>query len=90
MAQTRIAELATIISTQTTFVDQYLQSHGISSPSFDAEYNEMTTPPKEITASKNAILEATEELNSLIAGPVGYLTSLNVSLSPFYRRTTYP
>ncbi|PQE06851.1 Sterigmatocystin 8-O-methyltransferase protein [Rutstroemia sp. NJR-2017a WRK4] len=84
MAQTRIAELATVISNQTAFVDQYLQAHGISSPSFDAEYNEMTTPPKEITASKNAILEATEELNSLIAGPVGYLTSLNTTIVPVF------
>ncbi|KAF7888278.1 uncharacterized protein EAF02_002819 [Botrytis sinoallii] len=78
MAQTRIAELASIISTQTTIVDEYLQSHGIASPSFDVNYSETHQTPKEISASKSIIFEATEELNSLIGGPVGVLTFMNV------------
>ncbi|KAF7960847.1 hypothetical protein EAE96_000519 [Botrytis aclada] len=65
MAQTRIAELASIISTQTTIVD-----------------DETPQIPKEISASKNIIFEATEELNSLIGGPVGVLTSMNITILP--------
>jgi hypothetical protein len=84
MTQTRIAELASIISTQTGIVDQYLQSHGIASPSFEVSYIETTPLPQEIIASKNAIFEATEELNALIAGPIGILTSsLNVETLSF-------
>ncbi|KAF5871753.1 putative o- protein [Botrytis fragariae] len=82
MAQTRIAELASIISTQTTIFDEYLQSHGIASPSFDVNYSETPQIPKEISASKNIIFEATEELNSLIGGPVGVLTSMNITILP--------
>jgi hypothetical protein len=80
MPPTRIAELASIISTQTEFVDQHFQSHGIPSPSFEIGYSETIQLPKDIVDSKNAILEATEELNGLVAGPVGFLTSLNVSM----------
>lgn len=81
MAQTRIAELASIISTQTGIIDQYLESHGLASPSFEVQYIETTPLPQEITASKNAIFEATEELNALIACPIGILTSsLNVKM----------
>jgi len=82
MSQSRIAELASIIYTETGIVDQYLHSHGIASPSFDIEYSETSQLPKEITASKTAIFEATEELNSLIAGPIGTLISTNASIIP--------
>ncbi|KAF7953580.1 uncharacterized protein EAE97_000979 [Botrytis byssoidea] len=80
MAQTRVVELASIISTQTIIVDEYLRSHGIASPSFDVNYSETPQIPKEISASKNIIFEATEELNSLIGGPVGVLTSMNMTI----------
>ncbi|TGO83237.1 hypothetical protein BPOR_0678g00020 [Botrytis porri] len=78
VTQSRIAELASIISTHTTIVDEYFQSHGIASPSFDVNYSETSQISKEISASKSIILEATEELNSLIGGLVGVLTSMNV------------
>jgi hypothetical protein len=77
---TRIAQLASIIYTQTGIVDQYFQSQGIASPTFEVGYVETNQLPKAIIDSKNAIFEATEELNSLIAGPIGFLTSLNVSM----------
>jgi hypothetical protein len=78
MAQTRIAELASIISTKTGIIDQYLQSHNIASPSFDLDYVEPAQLPPEIAVCKIAISEATEELNSLLASPSGFwMTSLD-------------
>ncbi|THV54402.1 hypothetical protein BGAL_0027g00130 [Botrytis galanthina] len=71
-------------STQTIIVDEYLQSHGIASPSFDVNYSETPQIPKEISASKNIIFEATEELNSLMGGPVGVLTSMNITILPTF------
>ncbi|TGO39876.1 hypothetical protein BHYA_0046g00300 [Botrytis hyacinthi] len=70
MAQTRIAELASIISTQTTIFD-----------------DETPQIPKEISASKNIIIEATEELNSLIAGPVRALSSIDITILPTLHAT---
>lgn len=85
MKQTRTTELASLISAQTGIVDEYLQSNGLSSPSFDLDYTEASQLPKEIISAKNAISEATEELNCLIAGPVDCITgtaaSLNVGIS---------
>lgn len=92
MKQSRISELASIISNQTRIVDDYLQSHGLASPSFNIDYTEATQIPKEIILAKNAITEATEELNCLIAGPVGCLTgtsvNLNVGIILFQRSTS--
>ncbi|KAH7123164.1 O-methyltransferase-like protein [Dactylonectria macrodidyma] len=69
---TRIVELADIIATKTRTVSDYLQSHNLSTPSFDA--NAPLTGP--IPESETTIIEAqyqvvacTEELNELMRGP---------------------
>jgi len=80
--QSRIAELASIISNHTEIVDRYLQSQELHSPSFDCEYTEASNLPAEIVIAKNKIVEATEELNSLMLGPIGLLTNTNTTLLP--------
>lgn len=77
MTQNRIAELAAIISAKTEIIDQYLQSQKLASPSFDPDYIEPQLPP-ENAVCKVAISEATEELNSLLAGPTAFWTILDV------------
>ena len=74
MATSRISELASIIAAKTAEIDTYTASEGLPSPSFDAD-----SPPRlllhpHVAASRQAILEATDELHALMLGPVGILT----------------
>ena len=73
MAPTRIAELASVIQTNTSKVDQYLSSVGTPTPSFDIEAPLAFILPAEIAACREAVLEATDELNSLMLGPIELL-----------------
>ncbi|KAL8765648.1 MAG: hypothetical protein Q9209_007328 [Squamulea sp. 1 TL-2023] len=71
---TRITELAATIADNTQKIDAYLAHKGLPSPSFDPE-----TPPgalldSEIIASRQAILEATDELHELMHGPIDIFT----------------
>ncbi|KAI9646648.1 hypothetical protein NHQ30_004645 [Ciborinia camelliae] len=67
---TRIAELASIIQEQTSKVDAYLASKNLPSPSFDVSYPLRLSLPPDIQASRNAVLEASDELTALMLGPV--------------------
>lgn len=74
MVTSRISELASIIAAKTAEIDLYTASETLPSPSFDAD-----SPPKllfhpRVAASRQAILEATDELHALMLGPVGILT----------------
>lgn len=66
----RIAELASIIHEQTDKVDAYLASNNLPTPSFDISYPPTLSLPAEIQASRDAILEASDELTALMLGPV--------------------
>ena len=73
-------ELASIISAQTQVVNEHLQLQGFDSPSFDLEYVDPPYVPSEVAVAKRAIFEATEELNSIILGPMGFLSIIDVSM----------
>ena len=65
----RIIELASIIYEQTSKVDAYLASKNLPTPSFD-----ISSPPSlpvEVQASRDATLNAADELTALMLGPVG-------------------
>ncbi|KAF2791438.1 putative O-methyltransferase [Melanomma pulvis-pyrius CBS 109.77] len=77
-SSSRIVELANIIQTNTQAVDGYLASKGLPAPSFAAD-----NPPTllfghgaEIEASRQAVVDATDELQALMLGPTGTLSSL--------------
>lgn len=78
MASNRITELANSIQTNTSELDQYFSSHGIPTPSFDIETPLEIDLPDDIEACRVAILEATDELHSLIMGPVQMINELKV------------
>ncbi|PQE33143.1 S-adenosyl-L-methionine-dependent methyltransferase protein [Rutstroemia sp. NJR-2017a WRK4] len=80
--QSRIVELASIISKNTAMVAKYLECHGILSPSFNKNYVEPKDLPTEIMAAKQAIVEATEELSVLALGPTAFLTATNTTILP--------
>lgn len=83
MASTRIAELAAIIAEHTKSIDEQLASEGLPSPSFDAD-----CPPRllqgdsKVVASRQAILDATDELQALMLGPTGAFTTHPVRCAP--------
>ncbi|TGO45530.1 hypothetical protein BOTNAR_0659g00040 [Botryotinia narcissicola] len=67
---TRIAELAGTIQKHTSKVDEYLASNNIPSPSFHVSPPLRVSLPPDIQASRNAVLEASDELTALMLGPV--------------------
>ncbi|KAL9564973.1 hypothetical protein ACKAV7_010887 [Fusarium commune] len=68
----RIAELADIIASKTKVVDDYLQSHSLSTPSFNIN-GPLTLPipdsAMDITKAQYEVIACTEELNELMKGP---------------------
>ena len=69
----RIAELASLIQVHTLKVDEYISSHGLPSPSFDASMPAQLRFPDSIEPSSTTVIEATSELQSLMLGPMGFL-----------------
>lgn len=66
----RIAELASIIHRETDKIDAYLASNNLPTPSFDVSCPPKLFLPDEIQASRDAVLEASDELSALMLGPV--------------------
>lgn len=82
MPSSRIVELASIISSNTTQVDDYLSTHGLPPLSFEPnDEPQQYTLPDSIQAAQNAILEATDELHAHMLGPTGILRQQMVCLS---------
>ena len=63
----RIAQLAAMIQSQTSKVDEYFTAHKLPSPSFDEDLP--TDLPQEIELARNGVLIAADELTDLMAGP---------------------
>lgn len=78
MTPTRLAELASIIYNHTTKIDDHFKDHDIATPSFDVDTPAVVKLLDELAMSKNAVLEASDELSMLLLGPVGFLTNLHV------------
>ena len=78
MATSRIAELASIIQTNTAKLETQYISSGLALPAFDAARLMLSLPP-EIASYRTAVLEATDELHSLIKGPIEIVTDRAVS-----------
>ncbi len=77
----RIGELASIIAVNTAIYDKYICSQGFPSPSFD-----INTPLKldlsdEASLARDAVLEASTELQALLHGPLGHLQIQTLDVS---------
>lgn len=81
MASNRIAELSSIIGSNTTEINDYLSSKGLPAPSFEPDVPPSFVQEKSIAACRQAILEATDELHALMLGPLGILTTPPVRLT---------
>ena len=81
MSPSRIVELASIITSKTNQVDDYLAAKCLPSLSFEPnEESHKDTLPDSVQAAQSAILEATDELHALMLGPMGILTQQLVCL----------
>jgi len=81
MASPTIAELATIISTNTAKVNEYLSNQGLQLPSFhvDAPSRSLVAgDAPEIEAAREAVIDATLLLHDLMLGPKEYLMKYTV------------
>lgn len=74
MAVSRISELASIIAMMTAELDAHCVAEGLPSPSFDPNSPPNLLLHPNIAATRQRILEATDELHALMLGPVGILT----------------
>ena len=79
MAMSRIIELAAIITANTKHIDNYLAKKGLPSPSFDPDSSNGVLLDTELIASRQATLDATDELHALMQGPIEILTRQPVS-----------
>ncbi len=82
MTSSRIVELASSIQQNTEKVNQYFSSHNTPTPSFDIETPLDINLPAEVSACRQAILEAIDELHLRILGPVQTINWLRVLNKP--------
>ena len=72
MSTSRIIQLAKIISSQTSLIDQHLQSNHLPEPSFhqDGPTEPIQKETPDIQRAKTDVIEATIELRQLLEGPM--------------------
>ena len=81
----RITELAKLIADKTAIVDQYFQTYGIPTPSFDINGPRHVSIPPEVRTVAIAhadVLAATRELHTLMLGPSASLVNMTVRSAP--------
>lgn len=70
MASTKIAELAAQIHQNTAKVDQYLQSRGLPSPSFNQDGPvDFNIDDEQVQEAREIALDSSLELHQLLLGP---------------------
>lgn len=80
MPLNRIVELANIIQENTHKIDEHLTSNRLTTPSFAAD-NPQTLlfgRGKDFDVARQAVVDSTDELQALMLGPTGLLSSLFV------------
>jgi len=78
--KSRIAQLAAHIAHHTQRVDEHLSKNNLPHPSFNADSPADLELPSELEESRNAVLEATQELNDLLQTPRDLIFNHHVSM----------
>lgn len=76
----RIVELSALIHENTRKVDEFINSSGLPSPSFDISQPPMLPLPPHIQILQKAVINATDELKTLMLGPIGSIVDNRVGL----------
>lgn len=69
----RITELAAEIMQETLKVEKYLEDQQLPTPSFSPSFPVRLPLPDSITTSVQRAIEAADELQSLLLGPLGFI-----------------
>ena len=83
---THITELAGQIAADTAFVNDYFESKGLPTPSFDVNGPPVLAIPtseQEVVSAKDRVVAHTLELHSLMKGPVESVLGTSVSHDSF-------
>jgi hypothetical protein len=80
-SQSRIAELAAIVSEQTARIDNFLAEQRLPYPSFEADGPTELNLSPELEHARVMVLQATQELNDLLQGPRDLLFNHEVRTS---------
>ena len=89
MPPSRTSELVSIIASNTVTIEEYLKKRGLPDLSFDVRPDSHVQQIKEIAVQRQAILDATDELQALMLGPKGILMSQPVSTAAYTSLDTY-
>lgn len=73
MPPARIIALAKDIQDNVTALENYLQLEGLPSPAFTANFPAKLQLPGSIAALLQHALESSDELHSLLLGPMGFI-----------------
>lgn len=81
MAHSRILTLANIISSNTSLINSHLSAQNLPTPSFDPEVpaDLLSGHGAEFEEARQNVVEATDELRTLLLGPKEYLMGIYVS-----------
>ena len=82
MAHPRILALAQAIVSNTSFINSHLEARNLPSPSFDPDSpaDLLVEQGEEFERARREVVEAAEELGTLLVGPGEYLMGLYVSV----------
>ena len=78
-ANSRLVELASIISHNTVKIDEYLTANNLPKPSFDITSPIQLTLSKELQIARDDIVNANTELSELLLGPKEVVADYAVS-----------
>ena len=84
MATSEIMDLAVIIATNTAKVHEYLSANNLPHPSFNPDApKKYMIPPTErhIEDAREAVIDATSKLRTLMLGPTDYVLEQTVQLT---------
>ena len=76
MTNVRASELASKIQLNTSVLIEHLTTQGLPLPSFSVETPVVQSLPPEIAQAREAMVEAAEELQALVLGPLANLMRL--------------
>ena len=85
MASGTVSQYLSQIEENTKKYLEYFKSRGLPEPSYDAGdgLDPRQPPPSDIVASRDAAIEAADELHHLLLGPLGLLLSSPGDVSVF-------
>ena len=72
-SHSRITELASTIQVRTAEIDDFFTGQCLPTPSFAVDYPPVTPLPENVSASRDVLLDAMDELHALIQGPLHLL-----------------